>query len=1214
MQMRQRHFLRQLSAIFSFWRAGGGTGAGRGSRRVGGGRGGVATAAGRGAPGAPRKISKMFQIPVQNLDSIRKVRKRVKSILVDIGLDSCKELLKDLKGFEPGEKYFYNTSWSDVSLWEPSGKKARYRTKPYCCTLCRYSTKVLASLKNHLHRYHEDEADQELMIPCPNCPFSSQPRVVGKHFRMFHAPARKVQNYTVNILGEAKTLRSDVISFTCLKCNFSNTLYYSMKKHVLVAHFHYLINSYFGFRTEETEQPKASDPASVDKILSFDKYYCKKCNAIASSQDALMYHILTSDVHRDLENKLRSVISEHIKRTGFLKQMHIAPKPVTHLALPPNSSASSIAAPPSCCRLTLPPNSQRPGTVQPVTVAPGTSGSLPHSPPTTAQSHVALLSSPLPVCQSSLTLKPSAPPPVFISHSVPLNQPGSTSVLPVNKSVRASILPMNQAVRPGVLPLPQPMGSISRPVGPINRPVGPGVLPVSPSVNSGALQSASPGGISVGQAVPSGVLSAGQVAPAGVIPGQTATSGVLPTGQVVQSSVLPVGQTPPSRVLPPGQTVPLRVLPAGQVVSPGLLSSNQTVPSAVVPVNQGVSSGVLQLSQPVTPGVLPVGPPVRPGVLQLSPSVRTNILPVSQPVRPGTSQNTTFLTSGSILRQLIPTGKQVNGIPTYTLAPVSVTLPMSSGGGLATVATPPQVPMQFLPSSSGTQMASSLPSLPSPQVLVSPAPSVFVQATSPVADANQALRQAKQWKTCPVCNELFPSNVYQVHMEVAHKQSESQLCRVCNELFPANVYQVHMEMAHNQSESKSGEKLEPEKLAACAPFLKWMREKTVRCLSCKCLVSQEELMHHLLMHGLGCLFCPCTFHDVRGLVEHSRTKHLGKKRLSLDYSNRGFQLDLDANGNLLFPHLDFITILPREKLGEREVYLAILAGIHSKSLVPVYVKVRPQPEVSPKLPSKQKLTCPFCFGTFVTADAYELHLKERHHVMPTVHTMLRSPAFKCIHCCGVYTGNMTLGAIAVHLLRCRSAPKDSSSDLQGQPGFIESSELLLVNGEVIPDSTFAVKRKLPEGHLGAEDQRDGDKPQLTLDTDAVPGPERGLSAVPLKRQKNESRTEGSGASDDSLQVLALDPTKYGGRSYEDKKQFLRDYFHKRPYPSRKEVELLTSLLWVWKIDVASFFGKRRYICMKAIKTHKPSVLLGFDMSELKNVKHSLNFECESQDL
>lgn len=36
----------------------------------------------------------MFQIPVQNLDNIRRSRKKVKGILVDIGLDSCQELLQ----------------------------------------------------------------------------------------------------------------------------------------------------------------------------------------------------------------------------------------------------------------------------------------------------------------------------------------------------------------------------------------------------------------------------------------------------------------------------------------------------------------------------------------------------------------------------------------------------------------------------------------------------------------------------------------------------------------------------------------------------------------------------------------------------------------------------------------------------------------------------------------------------------------------------------------------------------------------------------------------------------------------------------------------------------------------------------------------------------------------------------------------------------------
>lgn len=50
MQMRRRHFLRQLSAIFPFWRAGGGTGrgvgAGGGPAARGGGRGGAASGGG----------------------------------------------------------------------------------------------------------------------------------------------------------------------------------------------------------------------------------------------------------------------------------------------------------------------------------------------------------------------------------------------------------------------------------------------------------------------------------------------------------------------------------------------------------------------------------------------------------------------------------------------------------------------------------------------------------------------------------------------------------------------------------------------------------------------------------------------------------------------------------------------------------------------------------------------------------------------------------------------------------------------------------------------------------------------------------------------------------------------------------------------------------------------------------------------------------------
>ncbi|KAK9403473.1 ADNP homeobox protein 2 [Crotalus adamanteus] len=110
----------------------------------------------------------MFQIPVQNLDNIRRSRKKVKGILVDIGLDSCQELLQTLKSFDPGEKYFSSTSWNDVSHWDNFAKRKRYRTNPYCCSLCKFSSKFLNGFKNHLTRYHEDEMDQDKFFYKPS--------------------------------------------------------------------------------------------------------------------------------------------------------------------------------------------------------------------------------------------------------------------------------------------------------------------------------------------------------------------------------------------------------------------------------------------------------------------------------------------------------------------------------------------------------------------------------------------------------------------------------------------------------------------------------------------------------------------------------------------------------------------------------------------------------------------------------------------------------------------------------------------------------------------------------------------------------------------------------------------------------------------------------------------------------------------------------------
>nr|XP_009687010.1 PREDICTED: ADNP homeobox protein 2 isoform X2 [Struthio camelus australis]XP_009687011.1 PREDICTED: ADNP homeobox protein 2 isoform X2 [Struthio camelus australis]XP_009687012.1 PREDICTED: ADNP homeobox protein 2 isoform X2 [Struthio camelus australis]XP_009687013.1 PREDICTED: ADNP homeobox protein 2 isoform X2 [Struthio camelus australis]XP_009687014.1 PREDICTED: ADNP homeobox protein 2 isoform X2 [Struthio camelus australis] len=1030
----------------------------------------------------------------------------------------------NLKSFDPGEKYFCNTSWSDVSPWESVGKRKRYRTKPYCCSLCKFSSKLLTSFKNHLHRYHEDEMDQELVVPCPKCAFASDPKIVGKHIRMFHSSNKRIQNYTVSILDGMKQFRSDIINFTCLKCHFTDTLYYNMKKHVLMNHFQNLISTYFGQRPDESEENSV-------------EHYCKKCNASANSQDSLMYHVLTAETHRDLENKLRSVISEHIKKPGLVKQMHIAPKPPPAMAVavlslgPATATAGSITAP-ACIHLAFPQNNQSQTVVQAKAVqntvrslaVPSASGSLPHatSAPVVTASHVTLVSSNLPVGQNSVNIQPSPSQPIIVSHRLPLNQPVGAgaislnhSVGTLNRTVAPAVLPLNQPVRPGLFPINQPIGTINSPVAagplPIAQPVSPVNQPVAP--------------------------------------------GVLPVNRPVAPGVLSVNRS--------------------------LGNVNRPIGPRVLPVAQTVASGVLQLNQPVASGVVPVRQPVRPGFLQLNQPVAPGVIPVNQPVRPAVSQNTAFLTAGPILRQLIPTGKQVNGIPTYTLAPVSVTLPVPPGGGVATV-TPPQMPIQLMQSGTVAQLSQSPASAPSPPVVVT-AQNVSLQASPPGPETSQAIKQAKQWKTCPVCNELFPSNVYQVHMEVAHKHGE-----------------IKME-----------ENLEPDKLAACAPFLRWMTEKTVRCFSCKCFLCEEELMKHLLMHGLACLFCTLTFHDLKSLVEHNKITHNGKKKLHADYSNRGFQLDNDAQGDLVFPHFDFSTVLPKEDIGEKEVHLAVLAGVNSRTLVPVYIKVKPQTVEVNNRCNKKVLTCPFCFGTFVSKEAYEMHLKERHHIMPTVHTILKSPAFKCIHCCGVYTGNMTLTAIAVHLLRCRSAPKDSNSSVKMQLERTEKKELLFVNGE--KHDSVMLKRKQSDTCFVAEDQRNKEQQPQTLSTGIALSPERELNSgvVPFKRQKTNTRTEMKKLySSEDLRILAVDPKQYEHNSCEAQNQFLTDYFNRRPYPTKKEMELLSSLLYASKIDIASFFGKRRNICLKAIKKHKPSVLLGFSVSELKNIKHRLNLKDE----
>ncbi|MEE6464731.1 hypothetical protein FKM82_006338 [Ascaphus truei] len=979
----------------------------------------------------------MFQPPVNNLEKIRKARKRVKQILLDIGLESCRNLLEEINSYNPGDKHYSSTSWEDVSLWEAFGRRNDYRTKPFCCSLCSFSTTFLSSFKNHLHRYHEDEKDQELMTACPGCSFASQPKTVLKHMRMFHTSVRKT-------VKEDPNLPRNNIKFSCLKCSFTDTLYYSMKKHVLTTHYENVVSSYFGEKTEEEMQ---NTPGF--KTQPMDKFYCKKCNSTASSQDALIYHILTSEKHRDLEQKLRTTISEFSRLQARKVQARTVLLPKSTEAVPAPVPAS-VPASQGFKLVSFPQNGPTQALVGPSTtliqnVVP-TMSAVSNSPASSIQNIPATVA---PTAQVG-----------FVTASLPQNQRINLKT-PLPQSVFMSRFPLNQPVGTVVLPAPQTV-------------LGPTVLPLNQQLHAG---------------------------------------------------LLPVNQS--------------RVIACPQPIQPHVVNMNQ---ARMFPVNQ---------------------------------SLRPEHLPANQP---GVRQNT-FL-SAPIFRQLIPTGKQVNGIPTYTLAPVSVSLPVTPCS--VPVANPMKMPVQFSQPDSVVQVSHSTASAPSPLVLPL-TQNILQQACNITLAANPLDKEAKQWKTCPVCNELFPSNVYQVHMQIAHIKGEVTLSK-------------------STDSTTCNEPTEPISLAAHASSLRVLKEKSIRCVSCKIFAPEEDVLKHLLMHGMVCLYCRSVFHELRNFVYHMRIMHLTQKKVHMEFIKKGFQLESDASGNVLFPNFDFNFKLSKDEIGNREINLAVITGFSSQTASTIYIKIQHKATVPNVVVLKQASKCPFCNCNLSETEVYETHLKDRHHIMPTVHTILKTPAFKCIHCCGVYTGSMTLSAIDVHLLRCRNAPKDMRS----------GSEVLTENDEA--------KEQLPNT-WGMHDYAKPQLPGSASDIQAA-GDEMGRSqqtvtyaldnelvSVPYKRRKVEGKPDTSEppVGQHSHPILALVPQQ-SITSHENKKEFLTEYFHKRPYPSRKEVELLSSMLDMWKIDVASYFGKRRHLCLRYIKNHKQCVLLGFQMSELKNLVHNLDLQ------
>ncbi|KAK1899058.1 Activity-dependent neuroprotector homeobox protein [Dissostichus eleginoides] len=391
-----------------------------------------------------------------------------------------------------------------------------------------------------------------------------------------------------------------------------------------------------------------------------------------------------------------------------------------------------------------------------------------------------------------------------------------------------------------------------------------------------------------------------------------------------------------------------------------------------------------------------------------------------------------------------------------------------------------------------------------------------------------------------------------------------------------------------------------EKVPAVANYIMKIHNFTSKCLYCNRYLPSDTLLNHMLIHGLSCPHCRATFNDVEKMVSHMRQAHPDETVGPRTDSPLTFDLTLQQ-GNPKNVQLIVTTYNMRDAPEESVAFhaqnnntsasSALSASLISgKRLMPLHppktasggsdsapTKSAPQASV-PYKRDVGKTLCPLCFSILKgpISDSLAHHLRERHQVIQTVHPVEKKLTYKCIHCLGVYTSNMTASTITLHLVHCRGVGKTQNgqeSRAAHSPRVSQAPSSTQKRASFDSSDSSAPKRRKPPGERATP--RDNGPSTFVEDPDE-----------PV--------------------ILALDPKGHENDSYESRKAFLTQYFNQAPYPTQREVEKLAASLWLWKSDISSHFVNKRRKCVQECESQNPGVFLGFSMHELSRVSHELD--------
>ncbi|XP_017286083.1 activity-dependent neuroprotector homeobox a [Kryptolebias marmoratus] len=251
----------------------------------------------------------MYQLPVNNLARIRRARKQVKKSLEDIGLEFCKEVAEEFKEFSPDEQLVKETECVDICTWNPPFSKTQeYRSKPFCCAECSFSSKYYSGYRNHFRNVHRRLLDDQILLNCPYCSFIANKRTLEMHVKIFHIPSSKQQNYLNSrgtVLGTKTNLTNAVqkvekAMYFCKKCTFRDSLYNVVKRHIYREHFRHVVSPYFGMVSKSSVRNGACS-------INGNNIFCKQCQFSTRSYEVLVQHVL--EYHERISAQVTSMIA-----------------------------------------------------------------------------------------------------------------------------------------------------------------------------------------------------------------------------------------------------------------------------------------------------------------------------------------------------------------------------------------------------------------------------------------------------------------------------------------------------------------------------------------------------------------------------------------------------------------------------------------------------------------------------------------------------------------------------------------------------------------------------------------------------------------------------------------------------------------------------------------------------------------------------------------